>query len=48
LAKNSRADLGRKFLEVFDKQASNLDTPSVAADEFMNLYTRVSKRIKDC
>ena len=48
LAKNSRADLGRKFLEVFDKQASNLDTPSIAADEFMNLYTRISKRLKDC
>lgn len=46
LAKDSRAELWRKFLEVFDKQASNLETPEVVADEFMNLYNKIASRMK--
>ena len=46
LAKDSRADLWRRFLQVFDKEASNLDMPSVVADEFMNLYTKVADRLR--
>ena len=45
LAKESRKNLGPNFLKAFNKEASNLDMPNVVADEFMNLYNKLSSRI---
>ena len=45
LAKEARKNLGPNFLKAFNKEASNLDMPNVVAEEYMNLYNKLSSRI---
>lgn len=46
LAKGERSEMWKRFLQAFKKEASDLDMPHVAAEEFMNLYNNLAKRIK--
>lgn len=46
LAKESRSWIAENFLKAFDKTSSNLDAPEVIADEFMNMYSKLSSRLR--